>query len=233
MPKKNILVVEDDPALRMGIKDALLFENYEVIEAKGGQEGMDLCLGDDIDLVLLDLILPKYDGFQILTHIRKFKPGLPVIMLTARGAESDRVKGLKIGADDYVVKPFSVKELLARVEAVLRRTPERPKLQKVIRMRGVTADLERCELLLSNNERVKLSEKEAEVLDHLAQNKNRIVSREELLMRVWKVKNPGIETRTVDMHIARIREKFNDNKLALGVLETVRGRGYKLNVVEE
>lgn len=229
MSRKNILVVEDDPSLRMGIVDALEFKNFTVTEAKTGEEGMNLCLKDDIDLVLLDYMLPVYDGFQILSHIRKFKPSLPVIMLTARGAESDKVQGLNLGADDYVVKPFSVKELLARVEAVMRRTPERPQYQNAIQLPNCEIILDSQTIKFNSGHVEKLSEKESEILDHLAQNMDRVISREELLMRVWKVKNQGIETRTVDMHIARIREKLNKSSETSNILETIRGRGYRLN----
>jgi two-component system, OmpR family, alkaline phosphatase synthesis response regulator PhoP len=229
MAKRNILVVEDDPSLRMGIIDALEFKNFNVIEAKTGGEGMEFCLDDSLDLVLLDYILPEYDGFQILAHIRKYKPSLPVIMLTARGSETDKVEGLNLGADDYVVKPFSVKELLARVDAVIRRTPERPKFNSEISIPGCELKLDSQTLEFENGKVEKLSAKESEVLDHLIQNIDRIVSREELLMRVWKVKNQGIETRTVDMHIARIRDKINKNTNLANVLETIRSRGYRLN----
>jgi DNA-binding response OmpR family regulator len=233
MSKKNILVVEDDPSLRMGIVDALEFSNFNVTEAKCGKEGMEHSLDDNLDLVLLDFMLPVHDGFEILTHIRKYKPSLPVIMLTARGAEHDKVKGLKLGADDYVVKPFSVKELLARIEAVMRRTPERPKFNQGIKLKSCEVDLDAHQLEFTDGHKVKLSEKETEILDHLAQNANRIISRDELLMRVWKVKSQGIETRTVDMHIARIREKLNYHPDCSGILETIRARGYRLNIDEE
>jgi len=126
MAKRRILVVEDDKAIRQGIVDALAFDGYDVLEAKDGQEGTRMALRFDYDLLLLDLILPRGDGLEILQAVRAGRPTQPVIILTARGEEQDRIKGLELGADDYVVKPFSVKELLARILAVLRRSPERP-----------------------------------------------------------------------------------------------------------
>ena len=126
MALARILVVEDDAAIRRGLVDALKFASYEALEAADGQAGLASALGAEVDLVLLDVLMPKMDGFTVLKELRKAKPALPVIVLTAKGEEQDRVRGLKEGADDYVVKPFSATELLARVEAVLRRSAERP-----------------------------------------------------------------------------------------------------------
>ena len=229
MPQYTVLVIEDDSAIRRGIVDALEYDNHKTREAATGQEGMDQCLGEDIDLILLDLTLPVIDGFQILDYIRKHNPTLAVIILTARGAESERLRGLNGGADDYVVKPFSIKELLARVQAVLRRSAERPLPISEIPFHRGKIDLQRAEVLFSNGETTELSEKEVELLDHLASNPGRSISREELLTRVWKVKSNGLETRTIDMHIARLREKLKEPAGHPSVLLTVRGKGYKFN----
>src|SRR2546426_148694 len=146
MDPKRILVVEDDAAIRLGIVDALRFAGYETLHAGDGNDGLAQALRATIDLLLLDLILPELSGFEILKSVREARPTLPIIILTARGEEADRVKGLRLGADDYVVKPFSVRELLARVEAVLRRSPERPNsVTKISLGRGV-ADFARCEI---------------------------------------------------------------------------------------
>src|SRR2546426_4953500 len=146
MNQKRILVVEDDSAIRRGIVDALQFAGYETLQAANGTDGMAQALRASFDLLLLDLILPGQNGFDILKATREARPTLPVIVLTARGEEADRVHGLRLGADDYVVKPFSVRELLARVEAVLRRSPERPNsVTKISLGRGV-ADFARCEI---------------------------------------------------------------------------------------
>ncbi len=149
-----------------------------------------------------------------------------MIILTARGAEIDRVAGLRLGADDYVVKPFSVKELLARVEAVLRRSPERPREVAEIPLPEGLADLARSEVRFEDGERVELSEKEVALLAYLATNPGRIISRDELLLRVWQISPRGLATRTIDMHVTRLREKLRDNPAEPHVVLTVRGKGY-------
>ncbi|UCD29713.1 MAG: response regulator transcription factor, partial [Planctomycetota bacterium] len=159
-------------------------------------------------------------------EVRATRPTLPVIILTARGDEMDRVRGLRLGADDYVVKPFSAKELLARVEAVLRRSPERPTDVTQIKIPGGYADLARCEVCFEDGQRIDLSEKEMELLRYLACNTGRAISREEILSRVWRLNPSGIETRTIDMHVARLREKLRDNSDRPQVLLTVRSKGY-------
>lgn len=224
--KKKILVVEDDPAIRRGIVDAAEFAGYEVFEAPDGHEGMRMAVRVGYDLLLLDLILPGPGGLEILAEVRTSKPTVPVIILTARGEESDRVKGLRLGADDYVVKPFSVKELLARIEAVLRRSPERAAEVRKIEFPGGAADLVRREIRFENGRSVELSEREAELLHYLAGNAGRAVSREELLRRVWKIDPDHIETRTIDMHVTRLREKLKDDPDEPKIIRTVRGKGY-------
>jgi DNA-binding response OmpR family regulator len=225
--KKRILVVEDDRAIRQGIVDALDFAGYDVIEAADGTEGMRAGVRAGYDLMLLDLVLPGPDGLQILAEVRLTRPTVPVIILTARGEEQDRVKGLTVGADDYVVKPFSVKELLARIEAVLRRSPERATDVKKIDFRGGEADLVRREVRLgSGKKREELSEREVEILRYLAGNAGRAVTRDELLRRVWRIDPDNIETRTVDMHVARLREKLGDDAEEPKIILTVRNKGY-------
>jgi DNA-binding response OmpR family regulator len=180
------------------------------------------------DLLLLDLVLPGKSGLDILRLVRESRPTLPVIILTARGDEQDRVLGLRQGADDYVVKPFSVKELLARVEAVLRRTPERPSdIQQVLVPNGCV-DLARCEVRFADGERVELSEKEIELLRYLARHSGRAIGRDELLGNVWRISPQGLSTRTIDMHVARLREKLRDDPSQPRTLLTVRGKGYML-----
>jgi DNA-binding response OmpR family regulator len=225
MPRR-ILVIEDDSAIRRGIVDALRFKGFHVIEAANGKDGMRAAEGVDCDLVLLDLVLPGCGGMEILRVIRAGRPTLPVIILTARGEENDRVEGLSGGADDYVVKPFSVKELLARVEAVLRRSPERPTDLTQVVFPGGVADLARGEARFDDGARCELSEKEAELLRYLAANAGRAVSRDEILSRVWRIDPRGGETRTIDMHVARLREKLRDDPHAPRVIVTVRGKGY-------
>jgi DNA-binding response OmpR family regulator len=227
MPRAQILVVEDDAAIRRGLCDCLKFAGYETCEAGDGQAGLDAAVSRDVDLVLLDLLMPKMDGIAVLTQLRHSKPTLPVIILTAKGEEHDRGRGLKTGADDYVVKPFSVTELMARVEAVLRRSPERPRLVTKLELHGRSIDFERREVRYVGGAGV-LSEKECEVLSYLASNRGRAVSRDELLQRVWGIDPRGMQTRTVDMAIARLRELLHDDANDPQVIVTVRGKGYML-----
>lgn len=222
----TILTVEDDHAIRRGIADALKFKGFRVLEASNGREGLHLATTADYDLLLLDLALPEVHGLEILRAVRRATPAQPVIVLTAKGDESDRVAGLKTGADDYVVKPFSVLELIARVEAVLRRSPGRPDNIGCIEFQGGIADFDRRELRFAENARVELSEKETELLRYLATNRGRAISRDELLSSVWRLSPKGISTRTIDMHVARLREKLRDNSGEPQVLLTVRGKGY-------
>ena len=226
MDQKRILVVEDDSAIRRGIVDALTFAGYETMQAANGNDGMIEALRATFDLLMLDLILPGHSGFEILKAAREARPTLPVIVLTARGEEADRVRGLSLGADDYVVKPFSVRELLARVEAVLRRSPERPNGVSKIPLPHGTADLARSEVRYDNGKRCELSEREVELLRNLAHNAGRAISRDELLLRVWRLNPKRMETRTIDMHIANLREKLRDDPEDPKVLLTVRGKGY-------
>jgi DNA-binding response OmpR family regulator len=226
MSKQRILTVEDDPAIRRGIVDALTFAGYQVLEAADGQTGIDLAVRAQIDLLLLDLVLPGRDGIEILQEVRRVRPTLPIIILSARGDEEDRVRGLRDGADDYVVKPFSVKELLARVEAVMRRTAERPTDVARIKIPGGTIDLARCEVRLGGNRRTELSEREVDLVRYLAGNCGRAVSRDELLANVWRISPRGLSTRTIDMHVARLREKIGDDRAQPAVILTVRGKGY-------
>lgn len=223
---RRVLVVEDDPAIRRGIVAALSFAGYEVLEAADGPRGLALAEAAEVDLVLLDVVLPGTDGLEILQRVRETRPTRPVILLTARAAEDDRVGGLAAGADDYVVKPFSVRELLARVEAVLRRSPERPRPVELIECDGLVVDLARREIRHADGDRVELSEKEAELAAYLAAHAGRAISREELLRRVWRLDPRGVTTRTIDMHVMRLREKLRDDTAAPRRVLTVRGQGY-------
>lgn len=228
MPLGRILVVEDDNAIRRGLTDLLRLSGFTPLEAADGAAGLDAALTAEVDLVLLDILMPKLDGFGVLKELRKAKPALPVILLTAKGEEQDRVRGLKDGADDYVVKPFSPKELLARVEAVLRRSPERPTGIKKATIAGRSINLERREVTLPSGQTAALSEREADVLAYLLTNRGRAIARDELLSRVWGLDPRGVHTRTVDMTIARLREVLNDDPADPAVIVTVRQKGYML-----
>ena len=228
MNTPRVLVVEDDSAIRRGLADALGFAGYEVLQAANGHDGMTQGLRATFDLLMLDLILPGPSGFEILEAVRAARPTLPVIVLTARGEEGDRVRGLRLGADDYVVKPFSVRELLARVEAVLRRSPERSSEVKKIELPHGVADLSRAEVRFENGQRAELSEREVELLRYLASNPGRAIARDEILLRVWRLDPKRMATRTIDMHIANLREKLHDDAENPKVLLTVRGKGYMI-----
>ena len=228
MVAHTILVIEDDSPIRKGVVDALTFSGYGVLEAGDGRKGMELAISGTYDMLLLDLVLPHCSGFDILAQLRDSRPGMPVIILSARGEEADRVRGLKLGADDYVVKPFSVNELLARVEAVLRRSPERPEAIPEIQLPCGIADLTSSEVRYENGDRSELSTREVDILRYLAGRRGRAVSRDELLQRVWRVDPSRVETRTIDMHIAHLRGKIRDNGGKPRVLVTVRGKGYML-----
>ena len=228
MDRKRVLVVEDDGAIREGIADALAFHGYSAVQAERGDTGLDKALHGGCDLVILDLVLPGADGLAVLREVRRARPTLPVIILTARGDERDRVAGLRQGADDYVVKPFGIHELLARVDAVLRRSPERPSDVRRLTIPRGEVDLELRQVRLEGGRQSELSEREAELLRYLAANASRAVSREELLSRVWGINPRSVETRTIDMHIARLRDKLGDDEGAPRLLLTVRGKGYRL-----
>lgn len=230
MPKARIVVVEDEPAIRRGVSDALRLSGYEVAEAADGAVGLREAASAGVDLVLLDIMLPRKDGLEVLSDLRRSNPTRPVILLTARGSEDDRVRGLKMGADDYVVKPFSAKELIARVEAILRRTMKPLPDVRLVEIGSGIIDLHRREVRWADGSRADLSETEAALLKYLVINRERAVSREELLSRVWGIGTAGLETRAVDMHIARLRAKLKD-PAAIGeeqpeAIVTVRAHGY-------
>lgn len=228
--RSRIVVVEDDLPIRQGIAAALRAAGYEPVETGDGETGLAAARRPGVNLVLLDLLLPKLEGMDVLDQLRQTHPTLPVIILTARGAEDDRVAGLQAGADDYVVKPFSARELIARVEAVLRRSPERPEAVTSLAIMGAAIDLARREIRPQSGGGQTLSETEAAILGHLGANPGRAISRDELLARLWGLSGSGVETRTIDMHVARLRAKLSavvgcDSE---AVVATVRGKGYVL-----
>jgi DNA-binding response OmpR family regulator len=232
--KHRILVIEDDAAIRRGVVDALRFDGYDVEQAGDRATGQPMAVKADAALLLLDLVLPDGSGLDILREVRATRPLLPVIIMTAKGTESDRVAGLKLGADDYVVKPFSVLELLARVEAVLRRSAERPTDVRTLRIDNTTIDLDRREVRFSDGAREELSEREVELLRYLAANAGRAIAREEILARVWRI-NPRaiVQTRTIDMHVTALRGKLRDDPADPRIILTVRGKGYMFGTATE
>lgn len=227
MPLIQILVIEDDAAIRMGVCDALEIAGYSVTGVESAQRGLQALRHGLFELVLLDLVLPDQDGMQAMVAIRELRPSQAVIMLTARGDVQDRVRGLGLGADDYVVKPFNVSELLARVAAVLRRiSPQVSDLQELQLPCGARADFGQRSVYFSDGRVVSLSERESDLLRYLATRSGQIVGRNELIERVWGINPKGLHTRTVDMHIARLRDKIGDTQTDTPWIVTVRGRGY-------
>lgn len=230
MALSKIVIVEDEIAILEGVCAALRAAGYDPISTSDGEAGLAAAVRPGVELVLLDLMLPKMDGMSVLRELRKTHASLPVIILSARGAEDDRVGGLRGGADDYMVKPFSARELIARVEAVLRRSPERPTAVKNLRIDDATVDFDRREVSSPRGKTQSLSETECAILTHLAANPGRAVSRDELLSRLWGLSGAGIETRTVDMHVARLRAKLSSvsDHTTQDLILTVRGKGYML-----
>jgi DNA-binding response OmpR family regulator len=220
-----ILVIEDDPAILRGLEDNLRFESYDVLTAADGASGYRLVSEKKPDLIILDLMLPKLSGYEICRKVRGEGFGTPILMLTARGEEADRVLGLDLGADDYVAKPFSVRELLARVRALLRRAqPSKAALDEV-RFADVAVDFRSYEARKAG-QAVELTRKEFQVLRLLASRAGDVVTRDELLNEVWGYENYPT-TRTVDNHIAALRAKLEDDPAEPRHLRTVHGVGYK------
>lgn len=229
MSQGTVLVVEDDDAVRRGIVDALQCYGFQTLEARDGAEGIEIGLRASYHLMLLDMVMPKRNGLEVLAALKKARAGQPVIILSARGEEMDRVRGLEGGADDYVVKPFSVKELIARVEAVMRRSCERVVASEELSFAAGVIDFSASVVRFHDGDATELSAKEVEVLRYLMRAAGRAVSREELLRHVWRLDVLGMETRTIDMHIANLRTKLGDEGQSLIV--TVRGKGYRWSVV--
>jgi DNA-binding response OmpR family regulator len=226
-PRRKILVVEDEPAILNGVKDMLELEGYSVLTASDGQEGLKLALAHDPDLILLDVMMPKMSGFEVLRKLRENRIRGSVILLTAKKAEEDKVRGLKLGADDYVTKPFSVVELVARVQAVLRRTdPPADPLQEV-RFHDVRIDFEKLEAFKAER-KLELTPKEFKILRLFVENPGKVVSRNELLDKVWGY-DVFPTTRTVDNHIVKLRKQIEDVPSEPKIITSVRGVGYKFN----
>ncbi len=226
----RILIIEDEPAMQLGLKDNLEFENYQVDVASEGETGLQKIKTGQHDLILLDVMLPKMSGFDICKAARAAGVKTPIILLTARGEEIDKVLGLELGADDYVTKPFSVRELLARVKAMLRRnsgTADIPH-SNLVSIGRLQLDF-KAFLAIDGAQEVKLSHKEFELLSFLHENRNKVVSRYDILEKVWGYEEQ-ITTRTVDNFIARLRQKVEVNVDQPKVILTVHGSGYKMVV---
>ena len=221
----KILVVEDEPNMVAGLRDNFEFEGYQVITARDGVEGLQRALDESPDLVVLDVMMPRMSGLEVCKQLRAKRGSIPIIMLTARGQEVDKVVGLELGADDYVTKPFSIRELLARVKAVLRRTAVVPKDQDRRSFGEVEVDLRKCRVLKSGKV-IDISSKEFELLKYFIVHSGETLSRDRLLEDVWGYDNYPT-TRTVDTHLVRLRQKLEPNPDQPQYFLTVHGTGYR------
>lgn len=226
----KILVVDDEPSIVELLKYNLENSGYEVKQAYDGEEALNIVSKERFDLIILDLMLPKIDGIEVCKRLKEEYFHIPIIMLTAKSSEADKVLGLNIGADDYITKPFSIKELIARVNALLRRIGEIEKQndREIINIGNLKIDLERHEVE-KNGELLDLTLKEFELLRILVENKGKVLSRNVLLDRVWGYDFYG-ETRTVDVHIRNLRKKIEDDDKKPQYIETVRGVGYRIGL---
>jgi two-component system response regulator RegX3 len=225
-PKARILVVEDDAALLRGLLDVLVYNGYEVKGVEDGGRALDTGLKEVFDLILLDVMLPTLDGFLICKEIRKQKPSQGIIMITAKGSEDDIVTGFNAGADDYISKPFSLREVMVRVEAVLRRTGKNPG-DVEIRFRDIVFDGKNL-IAEYQNQTSELTRKEVDIIAYLHRHRDRIVSKKELLTEVWHYADADIETRTVDIHMLKLRKKIARLIGDTPFVNTIRGEGYRL-----
>ncbi len=225
-PKARLLVIEDDPAILRGLIDVFTFNGFEAVGVEDGGEGLQLALDRHYDLVVLDVMLPTLDGFTVCRELRKKKPSQVVLMLTAKGAEDDVVTGFTAGADDYVAKPFSLRELMVRIEALLRRAG-RLAGEACIRYRDLVFDATTLTLQCGEQSQ-ELTRREMDIFAYLFVHRDRIVSKKELLLSVWHYADVDIETRTVDIHIQKLRKKISRLHGERPVIGTIRGEGYRL-----
>ncbi len=222
----NILIVEDEPNMRLGLKDNLEFEGYEVDFAPDGEAGIAKILDNRYDLVLLDVMMPKMSGFDVCKAVRKRGIETPIILLTAKDQEIDKVLGLELGADDYITKPFSLRELLARIKAVLRRGENLKTDDSRIQIGRIDVNFQNY-TALENEKSVQMSHKEFEILNYLWKHRNRTVSRDDLLEKIWGYEGSPT-TRTIDNFIVKLRQKTEKDPNHPQIIITVHGIGYKL-----
>jgi DNA-binding response OmpR family regulator len=227
MTKPSILVVEDEESIRKGLCDVFIYNGYEVESAADGKDGLKKAQTGRYHLIVLDIMLPGLDGLTVCNEIRKLDRSQPIILLTAKGDEEDIIKGLKLGADDYVPKPFSVRELVARVEAVLRRSRKLTEEREKIRWASLEIDPRNLWASV-DGKTIELTRREVDILRYLIQCSERPVSRQELLKEVWGYGNAQMETRTVDIHITKLRRKVEKDPDQPKRILTVRGEGYKI-----
>ena len=224
--KVSILVVEDEEKIRSALTDFLEFHNFEVTEAADGLDAERVAAQKRFDIILLDLMLPKISGEQLCFKWRNDGLQTPIIMLTAKGQEKEKVAGLNLGADDYITKPFSLEELLARINAVLRRTDPARAVGQMFRFADLDVDIAGLKIKRLEKE-IEITKREATIIQFFAANPNRVIDREELYKAVWDETMSELGTRTVDMHIAKLRSKIEHDAAEPQIIKTVRGAGYK------
>ena len=226
MEGKKILIVDDEKNIRNVIKEYAKFDGFETFEAEDGMQAVEMCRTQDFDLIIMDIMMPKLDGYSAVREIRKTKQ-IPVIMLSARGEEYDKLFGFEIGVDDYVVKPFSPKELMARIRAVLNRASASQRTEDVIRYEGLEINFTAREVKI-DGKKVSMTPKEYDLLFYLVKNMNIALSREKLLEEVWGFDFYG-DDRTVDTHIKMLRNSLGKYR---NLIVTLRGMGYKFEKIQ-
>ncbi len=232
MAKDKVLIIDDEEHIVELIKYNLESNGFETRFAYNGMEGIKIAVAEKPSLIILDLMLPMMDGIEVCKNLRvnEVTWNIPIIMLTAKSEEIDKIIGLELGADDYITKPFSVRELIARIKAVLRRSLMDAEEASIFKFSDVVIDYDK-HLVLKGNEKVDLTLKEYELLDTLVRNKGRVLKRDVLLDKIWGYEYVG-ETRTVDVHIRHLRQKLEDDDKNPIYIETVRGIGYRFNDVD-
>jgi len=225
----HILIVEDEQKILTALRDFLDFHGFKVKEAIDGLQAERTVAKKQFDLILLDLMLPKISGEQLCTKWRQEGLQTPIIMLTAKGQQKEKIQGLNLGADDYITKPFSLEELLARIRAVLRRTDPARAVGQNFKFADLDVDLAALKVK-RNNEEIAITKREAQIIQYFAANPNRVISREELYKEVWNEMMTELGTRTMDMHIAKLRSKIELDSAEPQIVKTVRGAGYKYEI---
>ena len=224
--RPHVLIVEDEPVLAEGLADALRFQGYDCDIATDGAAGLKAARRGGYDVLLLDVMMPEMSGFEVIETLRKEGSTLPTIMLTAKGAEEDRVRGLELGADDYVTKPFSIREVVARVGAQVRRVSLDRGDGDTFEIDGVHFDLGRLEARRGEEE-ISLTPREGEIISYLRGHQGNVVTRDDFLLKVWRYPTANVETRTVDNTLAALRKKIERNPSDPQIIRTVRGKGYR------
>jgi DNA-binding response OmpR family regulator len=225
----SILIVEDDPSIRLGLKRSLEFEGFQVELARDGEEAIQRAFDKKPDLIVLDIMLPRVNGFEVCRTVRKYDSTIPILILSAKGDEGDKVLGLELGADDYIVKPFSIRELTARIKASLRRRRAMEGEVDTFEEEELRIDFAGQILAVSGEER-ELSTREFKLLRHLIQNRGRVLSRDQILNKVWGYDYDGTP-RTIDNFINKLRQKLGDDPTNPRWIQTVRGSGYKFKAI--